>query len=127
MTAVAPDGRAVAGRVEDVFSTRNQLVEVRTDRGTVLTTGEQPLCLTTGGFRRATDLKAGDTVWYWSQAESKPDGNRESRRARAVVRSVTATGREEQVFNLILGDGAVFVAGDFLARGKPPAEANARP
>ena len=39
----------------------------------------------------------------------------------AVVREVVDTGRDEPVFNLILGDSAVFVAGGFLARGKPPA------
>ena len=44
---------------------------------------------------------------------------RESR-AVAVV-SVVATGREAQVFNLVLGEPVLFVAGGFLARGKPPA------
>jgi hypothetical protein len=33
---------------------------------------------------------------------------------------VTATDRLETVYNLILGDGVVFIAGDFLARSKPP-------
>jgi hypothetical protein len=40
----------------------------------------------------------------------------------AVVEAVAAAGREEPVFNLILGNSEVFVAGDFLARGKPPAD-----
>ncbi len=112
VTTVGPDGRAARGVVREVFISRNQLVEVRTDGGSVVTTAAQPLCLTAGGFRKSGELKAGDSVWRWH------DG----RRVEAVVRAVTATGKEAPVFNLILGDSAVFVAGDFLARGKPPAE-----
>jgi hypothetical protein len=115
VTSIRPDGRAADGVVEEVFVTRNRLVRVQTDVGTILTTAEQPLCLAGGGFRRACDLKAADTVWCW----------RNDKRAEAVVRAVVPTDREEPVFNLILGQNAVFVAGDFLARGKPPAEAPA--
>jgi hypothetical protein len=39
----------------------------------------------------------------------------------AVVREVSATDRTGKVFNLILDDADVFVAGGFLARSKPPA------
>jgi hypothetical protein len=113
VTAVAPDGGAARGVVEDVFTTTNHLVRVRTDAGDVLTTFEQPLVLAAGGFRRAGDLKPGDRVGRW----------RDGRRAEAVVKAVAPAGREAPVFNLILGDSAVFVAGDFLARGKPPAAA----
>ena len=115
VTSIRPDGRAADGVVEEVFVTRNRLVQVETNAGTILTTAEQPLCLVGGGFRRACDLKAGDALWRW----------RDDKRAEAVVRAVTPTGREEPVFNLILGQNAVFVAGDFLARGKPPADAPA--
>jgi len=112
VTSIAADGRAADGVVEEVFVTRNRLVRVETDAGTIVTTAEQPLCLTGGGFRRACDLKPDDTVWCW----------RKDKRSEAVVRAVNPTDREELVFNLVLGQNAVFVAGDFLARGKPPAE-----
>ena len=36
----------------------------------------------------------------------------------ATVDAVTSAGQDEPMFNLILGDSTVFVAGDFLARGK---------
>jgi len=85
---------------------------VRTDQGTLLTTDAQPFCLDDGKFRRAGDLKEGDRIWQW----------RGHARARVVVRSVAPTGRKAPVFNLIVGDSAVFVAGGFLARGKPPAD-----
>ncbi|HEX4591483.1 MAG TPA: Hint domain-containing protein [Gemmataceae bacterium] len=115
VTTVGADGRAAQSKVETVFTSKNRLVEVRTDHGTAVTTEAQPLCLIAGGFRKAGDLKAGDRIWQW----------RDGRRAEAVIREVAATGRVETVYNLIVGDSVIFVAGDFLARGKPPADSAA--
>jgi hypothetical protein len=112
VTTISADGGAGRGVVQSVFTSKNRIMEVRTENGTVLTTEAQPLCLKDGGFRRAGDLKVGDRIWQW----------RNGRRVETVVRAVVATGKEAPVFNLILGDSAIFVAGDFLARGKPPAE-----
>jgi hypothetical protein len=100
----------VAGKVVAVFTTRNRLVEVRTEAGDLVTTETQPLALAGGGLRAAGELKPGDRVFRW-------DGRA---RQAVTVRSVTATGRQEQVFNLILGEPAIFVAGGFLVRSKPP-------
>lgn len=36
------------------------------------------------------------------------------------VSHVTQTERTEQVFNVVLGDAELFIAGNFLARRKPP-------
>jgi hypothetical protein len=115
VTSIGKDGQAARAAVEKLFTTTNKLVEVRTDHGAAATTDAQPFCLTDGEFRKAGELKAGDKVWQW----------RDGRRAEAVVRSVAPTGRQEQVFNLILGDSRMFVAGGFLVRGKPPADAGA--
>ncbi len=113
VTTVGADGKASPGKVTHLYETTNKLVEVTTDGGTALTTPEQPLSLVAGGLRKAGDLKAGDRVWRWVGGE----------RQAATVATVTATGRTATVYNLILGGSAVFVAGDFLARGKPPADA----
>jgi hypothetical protein len=115
VTTVGPDGRAGRGTVEKLYTTTNALVEVRTDAGMAVTTDAQPFCLTDGQFRRAGDLKPGDRVWHW----------RDGKRAEATVRAVAPTGRQEAVFNLIVGDSATFVAGGFVVRGKPPADAAA--
>lgn len=112
LTTINPDGQAISSTVEKVFTTTNQLIETRTDRGTLICTAAQPLCLAAGGLRPAGDLKPGDRIWQW----------RNGQRAEAVVRAVVTTDREVPVFNLILTNSAIFVAGDFLARGKPPAE-----
>ncbi len=111
VTTVGPDGVGALGRVASVFVSRNRLLEVRTDAGSVLTTGTQPFSLAAGGLRAAGELKPGDRIWRW-------DGGR--RRA-VAVQSVSATGREQPVYNLILADPAIFVAEGFLVRSKPPA------
>jgi hypothetical protein len=110
VTLVGPDGPSTSGTVDSTFQTCNRVVEVRTESGSLLTTETQPLCLQEGGFRRAGELVEGDHIWRWEGGE---------RRAVRVV-AVVPTGRETSVFNLVVGDSAVFVAGGFLARGKPP-------
>src|SRR5262249_29381349 len=98
VTTIGPDGRAGRGGGESAVTKTNRVVEVRTDNGTVVTTDAQPICPRGGGLRRAGDLKAGDRIWQW----------RNGRRVDATVREVVATGREAPVFNLILGDSAIF-------------------
>ena len=110
VTLVSADGTAASGKVDSSFETCNRLVEVQTECGSLLTTETQPLCLPEGGFRRAGELAPGDLIWRWE------DGQRRPTRVRAIV----PTGREVPVFNLVVGESAVFIAGEFLARGKPP-------
>jgi len=111
VATVAAGGTVAKRPVESVFVTTNKLIEVKTAAGALVTTETQPLVLVGGELRAAGELKAGDKVWRWDGKE---------RRATEVT-SVTATGRQEWVYNLILKDQAVFVAGGFLARSKPPA------
>jgi hypothetical protein len=111
VTLVGSDGTALSGPVHSVFKTDNRLVEIQTEAGSIRTTLTQPLCLKAGGFRTAEDLKAGDEIWRWA------DGKRQAAR----VTSVSKTDVDAPVFNLVVGESAIFVAGGFLARGKPPA------
>jgi Hint domain len=110
ITLVGSNGQPIRGKVESIYQTNNILMDVRTDSGSLLTTTTQPLCLETGGLRPAGELVAGDRIWRWEG---------EQRRS-TVVREVVSTGREAAVFNLVVGESAVFIAGGFLARGKPP-------
>jgi hypothetical protein len=111
---VDPDGNGSPGKVAAVFVTTNRLVKVATDAGNLVTTETQPLSLVGGGLRAAGALKAGDRICRWEGGK----------RQVITVRSVSATGREERVFNLVVGDHAIFVADGFLARSKPPAPAS---
>jgi hypothetical protein len=110
VTLVDADGTPTNGKVNARYQTCNRLVEVQTELGNLLTTETQPLCLRDGGFRAAGQLVEGDQIWRWVE------GKRRSTR----VLSVVPTGREAPVFNLVVGESAVFIAGEFLARGKPP-------
>jgi hypothetical protein len=111
VTTVAADGIAGQGKVESIFVTQNRLIEVRTESGMLTTTETQPLSLASGGLRAAGKLKAGDRIHSWDGRE----------RRTVAVQEITATGREAQVYNLIIGEPVLFVAGGFLARSKPPA------
>ncbi len=80
----------------------------------ILSADTQPLSLVDGGLRAAGELKPGDRIHSWDGQE----------RGTIAVRSVTATDREAQVFNLVLGEPVLFIADGILARSKPPASAN---
>jgi hypothetical protein len=112
VTTVNRDGTASSHKVMSVFTTRNRLIEVRTDAGTLVTTQTQPLPLADGGIRAAGGLKVGERLWRW-------DGHE---RTAVTVQSVSSTRREEPVFNVVLGDSVIFIANDFLARSTPPAQ-----
>lgn len=119
VTTVNTEGLPSQSKVAAVFVTRNRLIEVRTDSGTLTTTSTQPLSLALGGLQAAGALKPGDRIHTWNGLK----------RLEVAVREVTATDRETEVFNLILGDSTLFVADGFLARSKPraPAEDHIKP
>jgi hypothetical protein len=110
VTLVSPDGTLTSGTVDSTFQTCNRLVEVRTESGSLLTTQTQPLCLQGGGSRPAGELAEDDLIWRWEGGGRRP----------ARILAVVPTGREAAVFNLVVGESAVFIADGFLARGKPP-------
>lgn len=117
VNAVDARGKASPARVTGVFVTRNRVLEVRTDGGTLVTTATQPVALAEGGFREAGALNVGDRIWRWVKGERRV----------ATVTAVTAAGRETDVFNLVLGEPTAFIAGSFLVRSKPPAIALPKP
>jgi hypothetical protein len=111
VTVITADGTASSAKIASVFTTTNRLLEVRTDAGTLVATLTQPLVLADGTTRAAGELKAGDRIDRW-------EGDK---RVAVTVKEITLTGREAQVFNLILGDPVHFVANGYLVRSKPPA------
>jgi hypothetical protein len=112
VTTIGPAGEVAVAAIRSVFTTTNRMWEVQTDRGTITTTETQPMCLHRGESRRAGELQPGDVLLEWSDGQLAP----------AMVETVTATSRTSQVFNLVLDDADVYIAGGFLARSKPPGE-----
>jgi len=113
VTTIGADGKTGKGKVGSVFVTDNRLIQVQTDAGMLTTTTTQPLALSGGGLKGAGDLKPGDRIDTWDGKQRKS----------AKVTTVADTGRQARVYNVVLGDPVLFVAGGFLARSKPPAPA----
>lgn len=102
--------RSVA--VSAVFTTTNRLVEIVTSHGTLWTTPTQPLATALTRPVPAGDVREGDTLLTWSAGELQEVRVEQARQTERIAR----------VFNLVLRDSELFVAGGYLARSKPPAD-----
>jgi hypothetical protein len=111
ITTVGVDGKPGQGKIAAMFVTKNQLVQVNIDGKALITTATQPLSLADGKLRVAGELKPGDRIYVWAKGE----------RTTAVVKSVEATERQAQVYNVSLGEPVLFIANGYVARSKPPA------
>ncbi len=96
--------------VQSIFVTQNLLWEVETEDGTLVTTETQPLCLADGSIRQVGKIEPGEKLRQWREGNIRD----------VEVLRVKATGKQAKVFNVILGDSEIFIAGGFLARSKPP-------
>jgi hypothetical protein len=111
--STSPTGVSLSAEVQSVFTTENRLWKVDTEAGTLVTTETQPLCLADHRTVGAGKLQPGDEILRSQNGRILP----------VKVLQVGRTARMETVFNLVLGDKTFFVAGGFLARSKPPADA----
>lgn len=110
VTSVLADGAPAEANVQSIFVTDNRLWRIATTAGVLITTETQPLCLTTSKLKAAGELQPGDAILVRQAGKI----------AATEVIEVSRTDRLEKVYNLILGESEVFVAGGFLARSKPP-------
>lgn len=111
LTAFVTYNEPLTAQVQSIFVTENRLWKIETDAGVLFTTQTQPLCLDSDKILPAGELQPGDKILRRDQGEIHP----------VTVLAVTPTDRKEKVFNLVLGDSEIFIAGGFLARSKPPA------
>lgn len=110
LIVIDEDGNRYPVGVTSVFTTRNELLRVETESGSLLTTPQQPLATSLSEHVAAGKLRAGDTVMRWS----------DDRIVGVQVKRVVQTGRVVNVFNLVLQRSERFVADRFLVRSKPP-------
>ncbi|HND54348.1 MAG TPA: Hint domain-containing protein [Pirellulaceae bacterium] len=99
--------------VTSIFRTSNRLVAIKTAQGELLTTPTQPLALSFTRQVAASELVAGDELLVWRDDQPHPTKILDARKTDRVAR----------VFNLVLEDSELFIAGGHLARSKPPAPA----
>jgi hypothetical protein len=117
ITTIRPDGTRAWATVAAMFMTKNRLAEVNIDGKTLITTTTQPLALADGKIRPSGELQPGDRIQVWEKGE----------RSTARVKSVDVTLRDAPVYNVVVGEPALFVANGFIARTKPPAPAIVAP
>lgn len=110
VSTFVPGDLAATAIVQSVFVTENQLWNITTEKGSLVTTQTQPLCSAADRIIPAGKLDVGTTILQ------KQEGGIAS----VKVRQVSPCNRTEKVFNLVLGGSEVFFANGFLARSKPP-------
>ncbi len=110
VTVITSGGSAASISVQSVFVTQNKLLRIETEAGELLTTPTQPLCIALDQTLAAGELAAGYTILRYQDGEIVP----------VKVLDVAPPERIQRVFNLVLGNRQVFVAGGYLARSKPP-------
>lgn len=111
ITTIDANGKQVRAKVLDIFKTRNQLWEVQFPGTRLITTETQPISMVTGGFLPIGKLAAKHEVWHWQN----------DNRQKLEVLKVVPKNKVDDVYNLVVGDQATFVANGFLVRSKPPA------
>jgi predicted lipid-binding transport protein (Tim44 family) len=100
-------GRIRKSKVETTFATTSNLLIINTDQGTLKTTDEHPLALSTGGFVRADKLSPQDAIVFEKQGKLLP----------AIIQSVQKKS-ESLVFNLQVQSPHTFIADGFLVHNK---------
>ena len=110
--ALQADHTIAFDNIHAVFVTDNQLWKVSTDSGDIITTKTQPLCMSFGRIVPVESIQIGDDLLQYRNGKTRT----------AKVQAIEMTDRHENVFNLILTDAVFFVASNFVARSKPPAE-----
>jgi hypothetical protein len=108
--AVDADGRTVTARVEMTYAARGRLLRLRTARGELRTTAEQPLRLADGRFVTAGEVVAGRyKLCAW-------DGG--SLAAAGLVQYSADGDQEPPVFNLQVSGPHTFIAGGLVVHNK---------
>ncbi len=115
--AILRTGEVTKIPVSSIFRTHNRLLEIHTTEGTLLTTPQQPLCMTSSKNVAAGKLGPGDIILVWRKGKATP----------AKVNQVVITDRIEPVINLVLDDSEAFIANGFVARSKPPVDSSLNP
>jgi hypothetical protein len=111
VTIVDRSRNLASARVDKIFITKNRLWNVTVEGTQITTTETQPLCLQSGENKAAGELTPGEQILCYRDGQVRP----------VEVIRVEQTNRSTTVYNLVIGDRQLFIAGGFVARSKPPA------
>jgi len=106
--AVDEQGRTVQTRVKTIFINKSPLVQVTTPEGNFLATGDHPVSIGHGRFRRVGDLHAGDPITRWKNG----------RLIEEKIGELNYTAGKSLVFNLEVNEPHTFIAGGIVVHNK---------
>jgi predicted lipid-binding transport protein (Tim44 family) len=106
--AVDEQGHTVRTRVKTIFINKNPLVQVETPEGNFLATGDHPISIGQGRFRRVCDLNAGTPIIRWENG----------RLIEQKIGGINHPAGKNLVFNLEVNEPHTFIAGGIVVHNK---------
>jgi len=106
--AVNEQGHTVRTRVKTIFINKSPLVQVETPDGNFMATGDHPVSIGQGRFRRVLDLHAGDPITRWENG----------RLIEGKIGGITHAAGKSLVFNLEVNDPHTFIARGVVVHNK---------
>lgn len=106
--AVDEQGHTVRTRVKTIFINKSSLAQVETPEGNFLATGDHPVSIGQGRFRRIFDLHAGDPITRWENG----------RLIEEKIGTINYTAGKSLVFNLEVNEPHTFIAGGIVVHNK---------
>ena len=106
--AVNERGHTVRTRVKTIFINKSPLVQVETPEGNFLATGDHPVSIGQGMFRRVFDLHTGDPITRWKNG----------RLIEGKIGGINYTAGKGLVFNLEVNEPHTFIAGGIVVHNK---------
>jgi len=106
--AVDEQGHTVRTRVKTIFINKSPLAKVETPEGNFMATGDHPVSIGQGRFRRIFDLHTGDTITRWENG----------RLIEGKISGVNQTAGKSLVFNLEVNEPHTFIAKGVVVHNK---------
>jgi predicted lipid-binding transport protein (Tim44 family) len=106
--AVNEQGQTVRTRVKTIFINKSPLVQVETPEGNFMATGDHPVSIGQGRFRRVGELHTGDTITRWENG----------RLIEGKIGEINRITGKNLVFNLEVDEPHTFIAGGIVVHNK---------
>ena len=106
--AVDEQGHTVRTRVKTIFINKSPLVQIETPDGSFMATGDHPVSIGQGKFRRIDDLHAGDPITRWENG----------RLIEGKIGRINHANSKSLVFNLEVNEPHTFIAGGIVVHNK---------
>ncbi|MGA2092950.1 MAG: polymorphic toxin-type HINT domain-containing protein [Sedimentisphaerales bacterium] len=110
VTAITKNGRPVSAKVQATHRTKDYVISVWAGSKVLRTTAEHPICISTGGFCAAGELKPSDSVLQYCDDKTIL--------AKIENRASATSAEQEEVYNLTVDGPHTFIADGFVVHNK---------